>query len=199
MSVGRKAALALTAAALAAAFLGGCGDDDEPGTTTSGTTATPTSSAALPNQGTKAAAPGVPTSKGGDNSVQTFGVESGSEDRVQAASAVAAYLQALASGRWAAACSRLSGPTQTQVPRVAEQLQNASFGGCVSAMRALGAEAPRAGLRRAARIEVLSMRRRGSKGFAIYRDRAGTLFELPLSREGGRWKITVLAGVPLGG
>ena len=60
----------------------------------------PTGSGSLPNEGTRRVAPGVPTAKGGDNSIQEFGVEGPADDRVQAAVVFQAYLNARLAGDW---------------------------------------------------------------------------------------------------
>jgi hypothetical protein len=157
----------------------------------------PADSAPLPNQGTKAVAPGVPAPKGGDNSIQTYGVESGSEDRVQAASAAKAYLDARAAGRWAEACTDLSGSTRMQLEGLTKQAQGSSVKGCADAMQAFTAQVPKAALLTAAKIHVISMRVQGDQAFLIYRDGENTPSALPMSREGGEWKVAAIAGTAL--
>jgi hypothetical protein len=81
----------------------------------------PTTAASLPNEGTKAPAPGVPTNKGGDNSIQTYGTESSAADRAEAALALQRYLDARAAQDWAGACSQLSSGARELLEKFAER------------------------------------------------------------------------------
>jgi hypothetical protein len=155
-------------------------------------TPAPTDPGPLPNQGTKVVAPGVPISKGGDNSIQAYGLESASEDRVQAASSAKAYLDAQAAGQWARACSYLTVKVRASLEGLGKQAK-----GCAGAMATLLAKAPKATLRTAADIHVISMRVKSDQAFVIYRDASGTAYNLPLNREGGNWRVGALAGIAL--
>ncbi len=194
---GRRRALAILLAAVA---LAGCGGSEtsstgagggDSGSKASGASA-PTDGAALPNEGTKAVAPGVPTSNGGDNSIQAFGVESDSAERVRAATTAASYLRALADGRWAEACSDFSAATRSRLGRFAQQGE-----GCAGAMGTFAGQLPRSALLSAAKIHVLSMRVQGDHAFLIYRDGEGTASELPLARNGGEWKVAAISAAAL--
>lgn len=158
----------------------------------------PTSGAPLPNESTKAVAPGVPASRGGDNSVQAFGLESESDERIRAAATVSAYLRALATGDWAEACSRLAAQTRVQLSRLGGKLQGGPATGCESTLRSFTARLPASVLRSAARIHVLSLRVQGDRAFLIYRDAEGTVSQLPMSRDGGGWKVAAVSGAPIG-
>ena len=63
---------------------------------------------AAPEPGTKSVAPGVPVQPGGDNSIQTFGVEGEVGQREQALATLRAYLNARVAGQWAKACAETS-------------------------------------------------------------------------------------------
>jgi hypothetical protein len=138
----------------------------------------------------------VPIAKGGDNSIQTYGIESEAAQRRRAAVLVKAYLDSQAEARWARACSYLTVKARTGLEGLAEG-DGAPSAGCSSAMVALLGEAPRAALRRAAQIEVLSFRVRGKQGFVVYRDGSGEAFNLPLRREAGEWRVGALVGIGL--
>jgi len=157
--------------------------------------AAPTSSGSLPNEGTRRVAPGVPTARGGDNSIQTYGVEAPAAERVRAARVFQAYLNARAEGEYALACSYLSGPTKREL---------AGFGAgegnppdCAQTMRALTQGVPKAALRAAADIRVLSMRAEGSQAFLLYRDGENLPSAVPMNEEGGSWKVSAIAGSAL--
>jgi hypothetical protein len=157
----------------------------------------PTDPSPLPNQGTKAVAPGVPTSHGGDNSIQTYGVESESAERQDAALIVQSYLQAQAEGRWSEACSYLDAKVRSGLEELARKAKGKGIEGCAGAMAALLPKVPEGALQKAAEIQVLSFRTQGDQGFVVYRDGTGKPFNLPMNLEGGRWRIGALAGVSL--
>jgi hypothetical protein len=161
------------------------------------TGAAPTSSGSLPNEGSRDPAPGVPLARGGDNSIQTFGVEGASEDRVQAARVFQAYLDARAAGDWALACSYLSGPIKTQLEQFGGQASRGGSPDCGQVMRALTEGVSPEALRSAADIRVLSMRVEGEQAFLIYREEEGLPSAVPMNAEGGSWKVSAIAGSAL--
>lgn len=158
----------------------------------------PTSSGSLPNEGTRRVAPGVPTARGGDNSIQEFGVEGSSSERVQASQVLQAYLDARLDGEWALACSYLADPVKKQLAQSGGQ---AARGGqsldCAQVMRAFTQGAPREALRNAADINVLSMRVRDGQAFLLYRDGEGTPTAISMNEESGAWKVAAIAGSAL--
>jgi hypothetical protein len=157
----------------------------------------PTDPSPLPNQGTKRVAPGVPTSHGGDNSIQTYGTESQSSEREEAALIAQAFLRAEAAGRWGEACSYLDAKVREGLEALARKAKGKGIEGCAGAMAALLAKVPEGALQKAAEIQVLSFRVEGDRGFVVYRDGTGKPYNLPLDREGGEWKVGALAGVGL--
>ena len=156
----------------------------------------PTPSGSLPNEGTNRVAPGVPTTKGSDNSVQEFGVEARSEERVRAAQVLQAYLAFRAARDWARACSYLSASVKAGLKRIRGKAQGEGSkpSGCAETMRTLLAGAPRSAPRSAADIRVLSLRVRGTQALLLYRDGKGTPSVIPMAREGGEWKVAAALG-----
>jgi hypothetical protein len=134
----------------------------------------------------------VPTTKNGDNSIQHYGIEGTSEERVQAASAVKAYLDAQVAGDWARACSYLLGEIREHLEALQEKAPNPQAGGCPKAMQAFIGSVPKGALRIIADLHVLSMRVAGNRGFLIYEDGEAAPTEIPLQREGGKWKVRAL-------
>ncbi len=157
----------------------------------------PTDPNPLPNQGTKAVAPGVPTVKHGDNSIQTYGVEADAAERIAATRDVKAFLDAEAAKRWDTACTYLSSSLRDRFAQLVKKQPRAVGRGCGAGMAVLFAKAPEAYLRAAAKIHVLSFRSKGPQAFVVYRSGAGKYYNLPLVREGGEWKLTASAGVAL--
>jgi hypothetical protein len=157
----------------------------------------PTDPNPLPNQGTKRVAPGVPTSHGGDNSIQTYGTESQSSEREEAALIAQAFLRAEAAGRWGEACSYLDAKVREGLEALARKAKGKGIEGCAGAMAALLGKVPEGALQKAAEIQVLSFRVEGDQGFVVYRDGTGKPFNLPMNLEGGEWKVGALAGIGL--
>lgn len=162
--------------------------------------ATPPISSA-PQEGSKKAAPGVTTVKEGDNSVQTYGTESSSSARTEAATTVQTYLNARQAGDWEVACSHLGGNIQAMVDRLVAQAQKAGsdLNGCAGVMQALTDKTPPAALRQGATIdEVLSFRVDGAQGFLLFVGPPGeTLFSVPMRLEAGEWKLGTIAPITL--
>ena len=163
------------------------------------TGAAPTDSGSLPNEGTRRVAPGVPTARGGDNSIQEFGVEAPSDDRVRAARVFQAYLNARLDGDWALACSYLSESTKEQLTRFGSQAQRAGgrASDCAQTMRAFTQGVPKEALRTAADIDVLSMRVEDGRAFLLYRDGESLPSAVPMNEEDGAWKVAAIAGSAL--
>ncbi len=155
----------------------------------------PTDPKPLPNQGSKAVAPEVPTTKGGDNSIQEYGTEATSAERVEVSSIVQDYLSTQAAGSWGTACSYLWSPVRERMQSLGESAGSGQ--GCAEAMAGALSKMSQAELQKRAEINVLSMRTQGERAFVIYRDGSGEPFNLPLIHQDGEWKITTLAGIGL--
>ena len=159
-----------------------------------------------PVAGTKAPAPGVKTVKGADDSVQTYGVESNSSARTEAAIALQAYLDQRRREDWAGACEALAQRPKQQLEKLAKSLsaQGKETSGCAAAMAALGEAAPGSPQPPGTTItEVLSLRGEGDvsgdPSYLIFTGPpAKTLYSMPMYFEGG-WKIglAVPAELPL--
>jgi hypothetical protein len=133
----------------------------------------------------------VPTSKQGDNSIQTWGLEAGSEERGQAAAIVQAYLRARAERDWEEACSYLA-----EKPR-REQEKFAGGASCAEAMETFASRASDATLAREADTTVLSFRVGGGYAFLIYR-RPDGIYAMPLVPEDGTWRLFLVTANPVG-
>lgn len=165
--------------------------------------APPISSA--PTEGSTAPAPGVKTVKGGDNSVQTYGVEASQSARTEAAIALQSYLDARLVGDWAGACSYLAQKARAQLDKLTQQAksQGEDLGGCAGTMAALGEGESGSQLRADATItEVLSFRGSGNipgdPSYLIFTGPPGsTLYSMPMYLEGGGWKVGLVVAAEL--
>jgi len=203
---------------VAAALLAGCGSGEEAsssstsappatkqpsnGNSTAESDSPPPSSSEQPKQqkpppdltpptpGSKAAAPGVPTSKEGDNSIQTWGLEASDAEREEASATVQRYLDARAEGNWSTVCQLLAAKPRR------EQEQFGGGASCAQAMASFAADASPATLREEAEIEVLSFRLGKGYAFLIYR-RPDGIFATALTRESGAWRLISVTPNPI--
>jgi hypothetical protein len=175
-----------------------------PSSTAKAVKAPPISSA--PVAGEKAPAPGVKTVKGADDSVQTYGVESTSSARTEAAIALAAYLDERRREDWASACEALAQRPKEQLEKLAKSFsaQGKETSGCAGAMAALGQGTSGSQPRGTTITEVLSLRGggdiSGDPSYLIFTGPpANTLYSMPMYLQGGGWKVglAVPAELPL--
>jgi hypothetical protein len=149
-----------------------------------------------PTEGSEAPAPGVKTVKGGDNSVQTYGVEASDDARTEAAIALQAFLNARLKEDWEGVCEAFAQPARAQIDIFIKQLEGKGKElGCAGAMAVLDKGAAQSQLRQEAQItEVLSFRGDGHvPGDPSYLIFIGppesTLYSMPMYLEEGAWKV----------
>jgi hypothetical protein len=128
--------------------------------------------------------------KGGDNSIQEFGSESSGDEFAEAAAALHGYLDARAAGSWAAACDYIAPGFAKSVSSLAQGSEEV---GCPKLLAQLSAGVPAAALREAAIADVGSLRAEGDSGFVIFTGRGGETYFMPMSHQGGRWRVAALA------
>jgi hypothetical protein len=159
-----------------------------------------------PKAGSRHPAPGVKTVKGGDNSVQEYGVEAGESSRTEAAIALQGYLNARAEEDWGTACSLLAKKPMDQLERVQKVAakQGKELNGCPATM-ALLREGEAQSQEQATITEVLSFRGEGDlSGDPSYllftAPPANTLYSMPMYLQGGAWKVGLAraAELPVG-
>jgi hypothetical protein len=134
--------------------------------------------------------------------VQTYGVESGSSARTEAAIALAAYLDERRREDWAGACEALAQRPRQEMEKLAKSAseQGKDIGGCAGAMAVVGGSQQFPG---ETITEVLSLRGggdiSGDPSYLIFTGPpATTFFSMPMYLEGG-WKVglAVPAELPL--
>lgn len=136
--------------------------------------------------------------KGGDNSVQEFGQEAGRGEFEAAASAVHDFLDARAAGDWAAACEYMSKSITESFAKLAAQAKQLKDTSCAGILEKLTNPAARSAMKREAeKADVGSLRVEGDRAFVIYRGPKGAVLAMPMTNEGGDWKVASLAGTPL--
>jgi hypothetical protein len=134
--------------------------------------------------------------KGGDNSVQEFGSEASEAELQAAATALHGFLDARAERNWAAACGYLAKSARDSLSPAVARAESAES--CAAVMAALSGNVPTATLREAANANVGALRTEGDHAFLIYRaPPEGTIYAMPMSRQGDNWKVAALSGLSL--
>lgn len=134
--------------------------------------------------------------KGGDNSVQDFGEESGGSELEEAAAALHDFFAARAEEDWSAACARLSKTVTEQLEQLGSRSKSANKS-CPATLAALTPPLPPAVQRESTVVDAGSLRVEGERGFLIYRGAEQTVYAITMAREGEQWKVGSLAPVPL--
>jgi hypothetical protein len=135
--------------------------------------------------------------KGGDNSIQDFGEESGESELEEAAAALHGFYAARAEEDWPAACSHLTKAVAQQLEQLASRSDKLSGKGCAGILPALTPPLPPAVQKELTVVDAGSLRTEGERAFLIYRGGEGTTYTIPMAREGGAWKVAALAATPL--
>lgn len=136
--------------------------------------------------------------KGGDNSIQEFGSEAEGSQFEQAAAALHGFLDARAAEDWGAACSYLAEGAKRPLEQLAAKAEQIEGANCAGILRRLTNPAATGELRKeAAQADVGSLRVEGDRAFVIYRGFGDSVLAIPMSEEGGEWKVASLAGTPL--
>jgi hypothetical protein len=133
---------------------------------------------------------------GGDNSVQEFGAEAEEGEFEQAATALHTFYDARAQRAWAAACAELSAGLVASLEGRSSPDAEPRMS-CAKGLALSTNPETRELQREEAQIDVASLRAEGDQGFLLYRDAEGTVYAIGVQREGGEWKLTSLAGLPM--
>ena len=153
-----------------------------------------------PTPGAKAVAPGVPTTKGGDNSIQAMGTEGQPAPRAQAVDNLSAYLAAFSAHEWSKACSLASGEYRQQLSQLVANAKTKGDAkkpeGCAATLAVLFAKAPKGALGASRVAKVLSFRTEGDHAFLIYRSTEGKAMFIAMKEDEGEWKVNVLQPEP---
>jgi hypothetical protein len=137
--------------------------------------------------------------KGGDNSVQEFGEESGESELQEAAEQVHDFFVARAVGDWEKACSYLSKSMSEQLKQLATSSTKLGDKSCASFLEAFTGRLSASAWRENTTVDAGSLRLDGEQAFLIYYGAPNkTVYAMPLAREDETFKVGALAGDPLG-
>ncbi len=189
-----KFAFAALLAVLLALSAAGCGGGGDPSSTTAtggtDTTAQQGPPAARESGGPDPGAAGPSAeflTPGGDNSIQTYGVEAGAAERDAASTAVEAYMAARGARDWGAACRELTA--------AAYQPLEGALGpgsGCPATLAAVAKRLQPSAWDNTMTGPIAALRREEDHGFALYHGSGGSDYFVQMSREGGDWKVAAL-------
>jgi hypothetical protein len=135
--------------------------------------------------------------KGGDNSIQDFGEESGESELEEAAAALHGFYVALAEENWPTACAHLANTVEQQLEQLASQSSKLSGAGCAKILAALTPPLPPAVQKESTIVDAGSLRTEDGRAFLIYRGTKGTVYAISMAQEAGAWKVGALAATPL--
>jgi hypothetical protein len=124
-------------------------------------------------------------------SVVNFGKAGSQAELDEAAPVVRAYIAAVASEDWAAACSHLS----SELAGVAEQIaKGQDEKGCPAGTERM---VPVTAGEGSTVVHARALRRRGKRVFVVYTNGDGALLAMLMRPEGGEWKIAESGPTPL--
>jgi hypothetical protein len=137
---------------------------------------------------------------GGDNSIQEYGSEAGESELRQAAAALHAFYVARVGEEWGRACSYLAKSTAGGLQQLAASSQRLRGKGCGGALDALTKPLSPSLQRETTTVDAAALRHEGEQAFLIYTAPPGRIvYAMPLSLEGGEWKLGALSGAELPG
>jgi hypothetical protein len=184
-----KLAFALLLSALLGLGAGACGGGSE--STSSGSTGKAERQASTGSSDQASSHPGEPSADfltpGGDNSIQTYGVEADAEERQAASAVLEAYMAARGDQDWEAACVQLSTAAVEPLESIV-----AAGSGCRATMAAISKRLAPSAWDNTMTGPIAALRRKGGSAFALYHGTAGSDYFIQMSSEGGDWKVAAL-------
>jgi hypothetical protein len=127
-----------------------------------------------------------------DSALLDFGEESDEAEREEAADVVHSFYTARARQDWSATCAQLSGAVLAKIEHLATSATELEDSSCPSFLKTftrLSAQERR----KSTVVDAGSLRRQGAKGFLIYYGAGEVVYAMPLSKEGGGWKVASLS------
>jgi hypothetical protein len=197
---GRGLPIGVLTAALTALLLAGCGGSDDASTNGGSAAAPPPAGKeqTKPTGAGRGATGAGPADtgrteeshfEGGEEQVEEFGSEAQGSNKGEVLAAEQSYLSAIATKSYEKACAGLA-------PAVTGSLQKMVKGGdagCGAILPKLLSPSTAAVARQQLQGEVVRVRVEGKQAFVIFHAPGARLWALPLSNQGGGWKVATLA------
>jgi hypothetical protein len=137
-------------------------------------------------------------SKGGDNSIQDYGDESGESELQEVAETVHDFYVARAEEKWSRACSYLAKTNVEQLEKLGSQSPQYKNAGCAGVLKAFTRPLAASVEREVTAVDAGSFRHEGDQGFLIYYGAGHAVYAMPLHEEDGTWKVAALSGTTIG-
>jgi len=133
---------------------------------------------------------------GGDNAVQTYGLEATADERAQAARVIAGWMDARAAQRWKKICGHFSRRYAKELTADANNVTDGRVKTCRQALAYFGpAAASDFKNNNFGEGPVDSLRVEDGFGYAQYHGSDGKDWIVPVDREDGRWKVSIAAPI----
>lgn len=127
-----------------------------------------------------------------DSALLDFGEESDEAEREEAADVVHGFYTARAREDWPATCAQLSGAVLDKIEHLATSATELEDTSCPSFLKTFTRLSPQE-RRESTVVGDSSLRQQGTKGFLIYYGAGEVVYAMPLSKEGGGWKVASLS------
>jgi hypothetical protein len=130
--------------------------------------------------------------KGGDNSIQEYGIEADAVDLEAAAKVLHRYLVARAERKWGLACTYLTPRQVDQLIQLAASSPQLDGKGCGSVLAALLGGVSGSAARDLTVIDAVSLRSQGGQSYLLYRGAGDTGYFAPMIKQGAIWRVASL-------
>ena len=127
-----------------------------------------------------------------DSGLLDFGEESDEAELEEAADVVHSFYSARAREDWPATCAQLSAAVLTKIEHLATSATELEDTSCPSFLASFTRLTARE-RRESTVIDAGSLREQGARGFLIYYGPREVVYAMPLSKEGGAWKVDSLS------
>lgn len=131
-----------------------------------------------------------------DSALLDFGDEGSEAEREAAAAVVHTFYLDRARGDWQGTCAHLSQNTLAKIERLATTSTSLADKSCPSFLGEFTRISVRE-RRESTIVDAGSLRQQGEHGFLIYYGGQEIVYAMPLSREGGAWKVDSLSSKSL--
>jgi hypothetical protein len=128
---------------------------------------------------------------GGEKSIEGFGAEATGGSRVALLGAFRAYLKAIATRHYPIACSYLASSVRHSLSQLVAK--GSGRGRCIAGLVGLLSPSAAAIARAQSAGGIAKARVEGGRAFVVFRAPGAKLYQLPMVREGGRWKTSLVA------
>ena len=132
--------------------------------------------------------------------MQEYGAEGGESELREVAERVHSFYVARVAGEWAKACSYLSAHQVQSLEQLASKAPQLKGKKCAGALAALTESVSPKLQRQLTTVNAAALRSEGEQAFLIYTGPPGkTVYAMPLSEEGGEWKLGAISAPTLPG